>query len=130
MDEQEYQQQQPPTEEILSLIAESVEVKIKDMSGQVQTYTLRDISGDERDAYIDMQVARLRYGPDGTPGGIKSMAGLMAKLVSLCLYDPTGKRVDEKEVKKFPSALQSVLFQKAKTLCGLDDLAKEKAKNS
>jgi hypothetical protein len=91
-------------------------------------YTLKEIDGTQRDAYLNDMASRMKF-EDGKPAGIKNFTGLQSKLLSMCLFDPDGKPVPQAVINKWPSSLQAALFDEARKLSGLDKEAGEEAKN-
>lgn len=102
-------------------------------NGTPTEYVLRELDGKGRDLYMDDVAPRMKY-EKGQPAGIKSMAGMKSKLISLSLHvKATGAKVSEDVVQNWPSSVQEALFKKAQELSGLGDeskAAQEAAKNA
>ena len=97
--------------------------------GQEKLYTLQELTGSERDKYLNFMKGRMKVNSDGTRGGIDDFNGLQARLLSMTLKDPEGKLVPEEVLQKWPARVQTLLFKESQKLSGLDDKAEEKAKN-
>lgn len=91
-------------------------------------YVLVELSGQERDSYLNDVGNRMRT-ENGKPAGIKNFNGMQAFLVSLSLKSmETGEPVPVKieEIQKWPARLVSKLFDSAKKLSALDGEDEEK----
>jgi len=91
-------------------------------------YSLQELTGQQRDAYMDDMNKRMRY-VDGKAEGFTKFEGLQAGLLSKCLVDPEGKNVSESEIQAFPSHVVQALFEKAQELSALDATNAEEVKN-
>lgn len=85
-----------------------------------EPYTLRELTGKDRDAYAARLHKQIDIAPDGTARGIKSTAGLSIYLLSLSLFDSGNKRVSAQTIEKFPSAVIERLVEEANKLSALD----------
>jgi len=103
-------------------------VEIEDQNGEVTVYTVRELSGAEREKYLDTVNARMKF-EDGKPVGFTSYEGSYTKLVSMCMVDDDGKKVNPETVKNWPQSTVEELFRLAQRLSGLDLRAEEEAKN-
>jgi hypothetical protein len=94
---------------------------------------LRELSGTQRDKYLNNLGNRARTNKDGKVVGMKDFDGMQANLLTRCLYRVNTGNPDtafkEGEVQAFPARIQSLLFDKAKELSGMDDDAEESAGN-
>lgn len=104
-------------------------VKLENPDGTVSNYTLKELTGEERDKYLSGMAKKMKTGPDGKPIGLRDFEGIEADLIFLSLYDEKGKNVPTATIAKYPSRVQRMLFQAAQKLSGLDETAEEEAKN-
>jgi hypothetical protein len=103
-----------------SLRKKEIEVIMEDDAGEELKMVLREMDGDERDAYLNGLKDRMTV--KGDTARIKNFAGHQVALIKRCLFyaGVDGAAVEESKIKKFPSSVQSDLFEAAHTLCGLD----------
>lgn len=104
-------------------------VVIENEAGIEETYTLVELTGKQRDNWLQEIQKRFRLDGNGKPIGTGDSRGLVSMLLGMSLRDPDGNLVKEEEVREWPSAMQQDLFKKSKELSGLDERAKEEAKN-
>ena len=90
-------------------------------------YSLREASGDAATKFANARLNCIKLGPDGKPQTVRGIADVEPLLVSLCLFDETGKNVPEATVRSWPARVQKVLFERAKEMSHLDDLETEAA---
>jgi len=129
-EEEVYEDLSAPME--FTLERTEVPVTIKDpISGSETEYILREMSGAERDSYMDAQKSRLIIGSSGTVTGVRSFNGLQAMLLARCLYTASdNKLVDSKTIQGWKSSVQNALFERANKINGLDKNAEKRAKNA
>lgn len=108
---------------------QEVPVKIKDESGNVKNYTLREMDGKERDKFLNNMGSRMRIGSDGKPSGIRDFNGMQSGLLTRCLLDEEGKQVSDAVIQGWPAKVQTALFMKAQEMNGLSEGAEAEAKN-
>lgn len=92
-------------------------------------YVLIELTGAERDSYLNNVGNRLKTGVDGKPAGIKDFNGMQAFLVSLslkCLETGNPVPVKINEIQQWPARVVKELFNKAKKLSALDEDGEEK----
>lgn len=89
--------------------------------GTEQRYTLRALTGPQRDEFMELIAAK-------TKNGVLSGAGLTTKLVCLSVVGPDGKNVLPAEVDTWPSNVQFFIAIKIKEISGLDEKAADTAK--
>ena len=114
------------THEELSFDLDREEQKVT-ISGK--PYVLTELSGKERDDYLNDVGNRMRTNSEGKPSGIKNFSGMQGFLISLSLKCmETGEPVPVKmeEIQKWPTRLVSTLFDKAKELSALGEEEEEK----
>ena len=111
------------------------ELKLKELSvemvgtdDQAKTYTLREVSGKQRDLFLNDMSKRVDFAK-GEAQSISNFEGLQAGLLALCLYDENNKLVTKDVIQGYPSSVISSLFAEAQKLSGLDADAENEAKN-
>jgi hypothetical protein len=107
----------------------TMEVPIEQEDGNIKIFLMKDLTGTDRDAYLNKIAGKVKMDSDGKPTGVKDFTGLHADLLALCMFDESGAKVDKKIIQEWPSTLQMDLFEEAQKLCGLDKKADETAKN-
>jgi len=90
-------------------------------------YYLREASGDAATKFANARLNCIKLGPDGKPQTVRGIADVEPLLVSLCLFDESGKNVPEATVRSWPARVQKALFERAKEMSRLDDLETEAA---
>lgn len=113
-----------------TLKLKEIPIELEDKDGNVGTFTLRDIDGAERDAFLNTMAQRYRYDGEGKPVNIKDFNAYQSSLITRCLFDPAGKAVPVNELQKWPAQVLSQLFDMLQELVGMDAKAVEKAKNA
>ena len=99
----------------------SFELKLKEVEVQLdgQKYIMRELTGKQRDQYLDLIAKRVQY-VNGNQAGMKSLSGLQSSLLAMCLIDSSGNLVKESVITEYPGSVQSQLFKLAQQLSGLD----------
>lgn len=90
------------------------------LDGEVRIGILREMTGKQRDAYLNEISLRMRTGPDGKSQGVKNFDGLQAGLIARCLRMSDGSQVSVKDIQEWPSSAQSTLFEACQRLNGLE----------
>jgi phage FluMu protein gp41 len=82
-------------------------------------YTLKELNGKDRDAYMQDMRGRMEKGSDR----INNFVGMQAALLSKSLFDENGTAVSTDKVQKLPSSMLNKLFSEAQDLSdiGADD---------
>lgn len=130
--ENENENENDAADDVLSFSLERAERPVKihvPETDETLTYTLREMTGQSRDAYLNFMAGRMRHDQSGKPSGIKNFDGMQADLIARCLFDPDKKRVDPKTISRWPSKVQQALFEVCQEMNGLDESAEKKAKN-
>ena len=112
-----------------SLVLKEVSVCVSDAEGVEQTYTLRELTGKQRDTYLNKMGDRMKFNEAGKTEGLSNYEGLQSGLLSLSLRDGNGELVKEVVLQGWPASVLSDLFDVAQELSGLDKGAEAKAKN-
>lgn len=86
-------------------------------------YELREATGQVAANYRNSMLQRVKLDEKGKPTSLGNIADLEVYLVSMCLYSKdTGKRVDEKQIKKeWPAKVLKALHKKAMEISELDE---------
>ena len=115
-------------------------------------HALQELSGPDRDSYMNDISARMRYDSKGTPSGMKNFTNFQAGVIARGLFeaeiaedkqtDPItgeehvvyrvvslGKKIDEKVVRAYPGRAQKALFDKLMEMSGLSERSEDLAKN-
>jgi len=95
-------------------------------------YTLTELTGQQRDAYLNVSANRVKMDEKGKVTGIKNFDGLQTHLLSLSMRDPQGQLVLETEIKGWPSTVVEALYAESQKLSGLatgKEAGEEAAKN-
>lgn len=111
----------------LKLREESVE--IVDVKDATKIYVIRELSGAQRDAFLNDMGGRMKFTAAGKMEGLSDYTDLQTGFLALCLYDETGESVALEILREYPASVLSGLFEIAQKLSGLDKGAESKAKN-
>ena len=128
----ETQEETPPTKPAgmdFELEFESLPVRIRNpQSGEVEEYLLVELSGVDRDKYMNLMGKRLVVVGKGSK--ISDYTNLEAELISRSLkHVDSGKFVAVDKIKHWPAKVISKLFKEAQRISGLDAEATAEAKN-
>jgi hypothetical protein len=118
------------TEYDLSLAEKPVNLKQTD--GTVKQYTLRELPGDELEAYMEENKDRMDTVVEGgkiVVRGVRSYKGMFTSLLKRALHNDQGKKVPVEEIKTFPARVQQALFKDAQKLSALETVSEEEAGN-
>jgi hypothetical protein len=107
--------------EVLTLSLQRVEVDVvlTGSDGVEHKWLLRELSGSERNKYLNRMTSRVKVGAGGSTT-IKSFDGFQSDLLHLCLLDGDGERVSKEIIEDLPSSTQLAIFNKAQKISGLD----------
>lgn len=95
-----------------------IPVKIGD-----QQYTLKEATGEIQVKYQNAASACTRLDSRGKFRGVEGIGDLEPLLVSLCLFNGDGKNVPIETIKGWRGSIQKKLFDKAKQISGMEDIA-------
>ena len=104
----------------LSLKREELKVVLETPEGVDKTYTLREMTGRERDTYLTKMGDKFRYNSQGQVAGVKTFDGMHSILLERCLYDENDKLVSMSDLQNFPSRVLSELFSAAQKINALN----------
>lgn len=110
-----------------SLKLKSLPLVIEDEHGLEQTYTLKELTGLQRDEFVNKTTARAT----DAKGKEKrhDAKGLASDLLGMCLYDAQNRLVPANVINGWPSEMQQDIFLEAVELSGLTKKAEGYAKN-
>ena len=94
-----------------------------------KVYTIRELGGKQRDAYMDWMGKHTKV-IAGQVQGLTSYDGLQTYLLAMCLFDEHNDPVKESTMADWPSSTLSALWDMAQKLNGLSGEAIEEAKNA
>lgn len=106
-----------------------VPVDITNVEGQTATHYLRELSGAQRDAFLNEIGGRIKFNAAGKMQGLKDYTDLQTGFLALCFYDDANVIVSKEVLREYPASVLEKLFEVAQKLSGLDKGAKDKAKN-
>ena len=105
----------------LKLKRKEVPVVLEDEGGIEKKYTLRELSGAQRNVYLNKMKSRVKM-VDGN-ATIKDFSGFQADLLKVSLFDDEDNPVTEEEIEAMPSSTQQALFDRAQELSELNTSA-------
>jgi len=97
------------------------EIILVDDEGQEKTYMLKELTGKDRNKYLNKMTSRVKVGPNGKAMGIKSFDGMQSDLLKVSMFHESGEPVTVDEIESLPASTQQKLFDKAQELSGLDN---------
>lgn len=112
----------------LSLKRKQVEIEVEVADGSTKTFILKELTGSERDQFLNVMASKMRVGTDGKPTGVKDFTGLHANLIGLSLWVDE-QRVEPGVIQTWPASTQAELFAMAQELSGLTIKEGEQEKN-
>lgn len=117
------------------LIRREERITLQGADGREEDYLVREMTGPDRDAYLQDMLNRTKRNPDGTTS-ITQAGNLQSFLVSKCLYSTTVKtadgqpaRVTMQEINLWPVTVLDAVFKLCQEVSGLDENKDESVKN-
>lgn len=112
-----------------SLRIKSIDIPIEGEDGEISTYVLKELTGQQRVQYLNRFKKKTRdgIGPGSQPK-IETFTGMITDLLDLCLYGPDGILLKAEVIDKWPASMQQEIFDMAVELSGLSEKAKEEEK--
>jgi hypothetical protein len=105
---------------------EEIEIELPD--GKVAEWVVKELTGPQRDAYMETRSQNFSHGKQGEVTGIKSYMGIVTNLLQFCVYDAaTGVQVTVGQLNELPSSTQQELFDIAVSLSGIKPDDKKEA---
>lgn len=111
----------------LKLKEESVE--ITDVKDETEIYVIRELSGAQRDSFLNDMGGRMKFTAAGKMQGLSDYTDLQTGFLALCLYDDRDVLVALKVLREYPASVLGSLFEIAQKLSGLDKGAESETKN-
>lgn len=128
MSEQETNGQEEPKR--LKTKRNEVQVILEEEDGSESTYTIRELSGADRDSYLTSAGKKTLKDNSGRPTSfLQDYRGMFSDLLCMSLFDAKGMKVPADRIQKWPHSTQFELFKIAQRLSGFDEKSLEKAKN-
>lgn len=81
-------------------------------------YTLKELTGKQRDAYLTKNSAKMKF-VKGKPAGLTTFDGVQTDLLTECLFDEKNQLVTAAEMANWPAHVQEQLFTEARKLSNL-----------
>lgn len=103
----------------ISILRKSQPVDLEVEEGSVVRYFVKEMSGAQRDEYLNKTAQKSRLDANGEVVGLKDYKGLYSNLLAFCLYDDGGKLVPESKIQEWPDAAQRALYEMANELNGM-----------
>lgn len=110
-----------------SLRLKETELELETPEGVPEKYKLRELTGAQRDQYLDGMSKRMQYNAEGKPTGLNSIASMQANLVSLSLVDSENKAIPAGIIQKWPATVLKSVFDEAQRLSGLSTTPEQSA---
>ena len=119
--------------EVYELELKNEPVKMKNADGVVLGYSLNELSGKERDKYLNTIAARTKTLPNGK-STVHNFEGMQADLLLRSMLRTTNEegetlavsvKLKKEEIQAWPARVQSSLFKRAQKLSGLNEEEKK-----
>ncbi len=118
-----------PSKLKLTKSRKSQPVDIEQEDGTTKEYILREMSGKERDKWLNTNTNRFQIDRNtGVALGMKDHTDFQAGLISKCLYDGT-TLVPLTEISSWPATALYALFEACQELNGMTDKAATESKS-
>lgn len=135
MDESETNSTPPPVERKpnrlkLRLMLAEEEVDIVTADGVEKTFVLVEMTGAQRDAWMNQTATRFKTNEKGHPLGMREFRDLQAGLIAICLKDENRKAVPVSVIQGWPATVQKALYDRCQEMNGLTEKAEETEKNA
>ncbi len=106
-----------------------VSVTLTGVDDQSHICILRELSGKQRDLFLNEMGGRMKFNAAGKMQGLKNYTDLQTGFLALCFYDENKVLVTNEVLREYPASVLADLFEVAQKLSGLDKGAKDQAKN-
>lgn len=103
----------------ISILRKSQPVDLEVEQGKVARFYVKEMSGAQRDEYLNKTAQKSRLDEKGDVVGLKDYRGLYSNLLSFCLYDADAKPVAESKIQEWPDAAQKALYEMANDVNGM-----------
>ncbi len=121
----------------ISLKRKEIPLDVELPDGSHASYVLRELSGDERDNYLNVAEKKINRGADGTGIAMRDYKGVVADLLCACVFDQKNMKVPWAEIQKWGTSAQKTIYDMAVKLSrlgggkdGEESEREESAKNS
>ncbi len=114
---------------VFDLKLQQVPVEMKDGDGEVKTFTLWELTSDQRSTFLNEIGKRAKFGARGAVQGMTNYKYLQENLLALCLKDENEDKISKEDLAKYPAHVITELFKAAQTLSGMDLEGETEAKN-
>ncbi len=111
----------------LKLKKEPVTLTGKD--GVARKHVLRELTGAQRDAFLNEIGGRMKFNAAGKMSGLKDYTDLQTGFLALCFYDEKNQLVSKETLREYPASILGDLFEVAQRLSGLDKGVDDDSKN-
>ena len=112
----------------LKLILEMQDLILETEDGD-KKYTLKELTGFDRNKYLNKMSSRAKMGDDGKTLTLKNFDGFQSDLLHISLYNDADEAVSVEEIEAFPASTQQTLFEMSQKLSKLDLDKDSEAKN-
>lgn len=103
----------------ISILRKSQPVDLEIEEGKQVRFYVKEMSGAQRDEYLNKTAQKSRLDEKGDVVGLKDYRGLYSNLLSFCLYDADAKPVAESKIQEWPDAAQKALYEMANDINGM-----------
>ena len=97
----------------ISLIRKSVPVALEFDAGVELQYSVREMSGAQRDKYFSLMQSKTAFDEQGEVTGVKEFSGIYSTLLALTVYDDKVTLVKESIIQEWPDAAQKAQIGRA-----------------
>lgn len=104
----------------LSLRLKSEAIAIEVSEGIEKIFTLKELTGTQRDTYLEDIRNRVTLDDAGKVKGFKSLRGMQTLLISLTLTDENRQPITAKILDEWPASVLTALFEASQALSGLE----------
>lgn len=113
-----------------SLKLQELPVEIIDAEGVPKTFTLRELTGQQRDTFLQDMKKRVVPGSRKDEVEVKNFDGLCASLLTKTLLDEEGNFVEKDAIQAYPATVVQSLFEASQELSKLGDGKKKTKKKT
>ncbi len=114
---------------VFTLKLQEVPVEMTSVDGELKTYTLMELTSDQRSTFLNQIGKKAKFGSKGAVQGLTDYKLLQENLLTLCLLDESREKIAAEDLAKYPAHVITELFKAAQTLSGMDLEGEKEAKN-
>lgn len=103
-----------------SLKRREEKVVLEGHNGEDRVVIVREMTGKQRDDYLNAMLGSMELGADGKPTRVKNFAGLSTQLLALTLHEG-GQPVPLDQIETWPASVINGLFDIAQSINALTD---------